>query len=60
MTTIDLATLDTVTGGAAAKAPIVRPTTKPAAKPLTAHRAGNVKVINNQSLDDMYWEVKPF
>jgi hypothetical protein len=58
--TIDLASLGTVTGGI--KAPATKPVTKPAstAKPLKAHRIGNTKVINNQSLDDMFWEVKPF
>jgi hypothetical protein len=30
-----------------------------AAKPLKARRIGKVKVFNNQSLDDMFWEVKP-
>ena len=40
--------LATVTGGAA----------KPA-RTLKARKIGNVKVFNNQRLDDMYWELKP-
>ena len=58
--TIDLVTLDLVTGGAAQSrtTPPKPVTTKP--RPLATHRVGNTKIINNQSLDDMYWEVKPF
>ncbi len=31
-----------------------------AGKLLKARKIGNVKLIGNQSLKDMFWEVKPF
>jgi hypothetical protein len=58
MTHIDLDQLTTVVGGAAASK-----TEQPKAehaKKLSVRRVGNTKLIGNQSLDDMYWESKPF
>ena len=62
---LSLDQLAAVTGGLAQ--PLVRPAAaakaaapaKPAA-PLAQHKVGNVKLIGNQTLDQMYWDAKPF
>ena len=53
MTRIEPIRLATVVGGLAAVKPI-QPATK-----LIARRVGNTRIINNQSLKDMWAEVKP-
>jgi hypothetical protein len=63
MNTIDLDTLSTVTGGAAGNTGITGgikgvPNNKVPA--LKTRRVGNVKLIGNQTLDQVYWESKPF
>ncbi len=54
MTNIDLDQLATVVGGASKTQEPAKP------KKLSAHRVGNTKIINDQSREDMFWEVKPF
>ena len=67
MCTIDLDQLSTVTGGAARPQSGntgitggIKGVPNNKVPALKSRRIGNTKVINNQSLDDMFWEVKPF
>lgn len=57
MTSIDIDQLAGVVGGAS-KTEQPKKVAQP--KKLSARRVGNTTLIGNQSLDDMYWESKPF